>query len=296
MKTTTEELLAFVSVVDCGSITAAAERLEQTVSGVSRALTRLEKKLGVSLMHRTTRRLQLSEEGELFLIRARNILLAMDEAEEFIALRRQKPIGRLRVDTASPFLLHCVVPYMAEFAEMYPDIRLELSSNERTIDLLEQRVDVAIRIGALNDSTLHARSLGSSRLHVVASPDYLKKYGVPKTVNEIHNHRLLGFTSDFSPLNQWPFSHVGGETLSITPTMSASSGETLRQLALEGLGIACLSEFLIGPDVQKDRLSLVLPNEISHVRQPINAVYYRGTSLAGRIVCFLDFIAQRVKF
>ena len=179
MKTTTEELLAFVSVIDAGSITAAAETLQQTVSGVSRALTRLEKKLDATLIHRTTRRLQLTDEGELFLLRARAILAAMEDAEELIVRQRQRPAGRLRVDAASPFMLHCIVPHVVEFAALYPEISLELSSNERIVDLLEQRVDIAIRIGALQDSTLHARSLGSSRLRVMASPAYLAQSGEP---------------------------------------------------------------------------------------------------------------------
>ena len=112
MKTSTEELLAFVTVIDSGSITAAAENLQQTVSGVSRALTRLEKKLDATLVRRTTRRLQLTEEGELFLVRARAILAAMEEAEESIARQRERPAGRLRVDAASPFMLHCIAPHM----------------------------------------------------------------------------------------------------------------------------------------------------------------------------------------
>ncbi len=134
MKTTTEELLAFVAVIDSGSITAAAEALQQTVSGVSRALTRLEKKLDAALVRRTTRRLQLTDEGEMFLVRARAILAAMEDAEESIARQRERPAGRLRVDAASPFVLHCIVPHMNEFAAMYPEITLELSSNERIVD------------------------------------------------------------------------------------------------------------------------------------------------------------------
>ena len=149
MKTSTDELLVFVSVIDSGSITAAAEKLGQTVSGVSRALTRLEKKLDTALVRRTTRRLQLTEEGEGFLQRARAILDAMEEAEESVARKRRRPSGRLRVDAASPFMLHCIAPHMTAFSELYPEIRLELTLNERIVDLLEQKVDIAIRIGAL---------------------------------------------------------------------------------------------------------------------------------------------------
>jgi DNA-binding transcriptional LysR family regulator len=140
MKTSTDELLVFVSVIDSGSITAAAEKLGQTVSGVSRALTRLEKKLDTALVRRTTRRLQLTEEGEGFLQRARAILDAMEEAEESVARKRRRPSGRLRVDAASPFMLHCIAPHMTAFSALYPEIRLELTSSERIVDLLEQKV------------------------------------------------------------------------------------------------------------------------------------------------------------
>ena len=136
MKTSTDELLVFVTVIDAGSITAAAEKLEQTVSGVSRALTRLEKQLGVALILRTTRRLQLTEEGELFLERARAILAAMADAEEAVTRHRERPSGRLRVDAATPFMLHVIVPLLEGFRARYPQVELELNSNEGITDLI----------------------------------------------------------------------------------------------------------------------------------------------------------------
>jgi len=172
MKTTLEELLAFVTVVNSGSITAAAEQLGQTVSGTSRALSRLEEKLDTTLLRRTTRRLELTEEGLAFLTHARGILAAVDAAEDQMALRRQRPAGRLRVNAAAPFMLHVIAPLVGEFRRQYPEIELELNSNDQIIDLLEQRTDLAIRIGPLRDSTLHARPLGASRLRILASPAY----------------------------------------------------------------------------------------------------------------------------
>ncbi len=293
MKTTTDELLAFVSVVDRGSITAAAELLQQTVSGVSRALTRLEKKLDATLIHRTTRRLQLTDEGELFLARARAIIAAMEDAEEVIARQRERPAGRLRVDAASPFMLHCIVPHVQEFVTLYPEISLELSSNERIVDLLEQRVDIAIRIGKLQDSTLHARSLGSSRMRVMASPGYLAKYGEPRTVHDLTGHRLIGFTAPES-LNDWPLRHDTRDFIRIEPVIEASSGETIRQLAIADGGIACLAEFMTAADVRENRLQLVLDDVHVDMRQPINAVYYQSASMSGRTRAFLDFLAGRL--
>jgi DNA-binding transcriptional LysR family regulator len=301
MKTTTEELLAFVTVIDSGSITAAAETLQQTVSGVSRALTRLEHKLDSTLVRRTTRRLQLTDEGELFLVRARAILAAMEDAEESIARQRERPAGRLRVDAASPFMLHCIVPHMQAFATAYPEIVLELSSNERFVDLMEQRVDIAIRIGALQDSTLHARSLGSSRIRILASPAYLAERGEPRTVAELRGHRLIGFTAPDS-LNDWPLlndddSHAAsdaGARFRIVPDIAASSGETMRQLALAGGGIVCLAAYMTSADVASGRLRTVMDSVLLDVRQPISAVFYQSASMAGRARAFLDFLAGRL--
>ena len=297
MKTSTDELLVFVTVIDRGSITAAAEKLGQTVSGVSRALTRLEKKLDTALVRRTTRRLHLTEEGEAFLQRARAILDALEEAEESVARKRERPSGRLRVDAASPFMLHCVAPHMTAFSALYPEIRLELTSNERIVDLLEQKVDIAIRIGALQDSTLHARTLGGSKLRVLASPAYLAEYGEPRTVEALRAHRLIGFTAP-EHLNRWPL-REGRKSKSgsskIEPAITASSGETLRQLALSGWGIACLADFMTAADVRAERLVPILGNVLVDEWQPVSAVYYQSASLAGRVQCFLDFIAARVK-
>jgi DNA-binding transcriptional LysR family regulator len=300
MKTTTEELLAFVTVIDSGSITAAAETLQQTVSGVSRALTRLEHKLDSTLVRRTTRRLQLTDEGELFLVRARAILAAMEDAEESIARQRERPAGRLRVDAASPFMLHCIVPHVQAFAAAYPEIVLELSSNERFVDLMEQRVDIAIRIGALQDSTLHARSLGRSRIRILASPAYLAERGEPRTVAELRGHRLIGFTAPDS-LNDWPLldddnpaASNAGARFRIVPDIAASSGETMRQLALAGGGIVCLAAYMTSADVASGRLRTVMDSTLLDVRQPISAVFYQSASMAGRAKAFLDFLAGRL--
>lgn len=293
MKTNLDELQVLAAVVDAGSITAAAERLQQTVSAISRSLSRLEEKLGTSLLSRTTRRLALTEEGQVFLARARKILAAVEEAEEQLALRRQKPAGRLRVNAASPFLLHVLLPLVGGLRERYPELQLELNSDEHYIDLLEKRTDVAFRIGTLRDSTLHARPLGSSRLRVLASPAYLKARGRPKSVAELAQHSLLGFTQPDS-LNDWPLRNPQGDAYTITPSLKASSGETLRQLALAGQGIICLSDFMTLEDRRRGDLVQVLIKDTVEQLQPINAVYYRNTQLAARIACFLDHVAEHL--
>ncbi|GAA4330053.1 LysR family transcriptional regulator [Variovorax defluvii] len=293
MKTTLDELQAFTAVVDTGSVTAAAERLDQTVSGISRTLGRLEKKLDTTLLRRTTRRIVLTEEGQAFLTHARAILAAIDTAEEQMALRRQQPAGRLRVNAATPFMLHAIVPLVPAFRSAYPQIDLELDTDELNIDLLERRTDVAIRIGTLRNSTLHARPLGTSRIRVLASPPYFDRHGRPRSVAGLARHQLLGFTQPES-LNRWPLRGVHGDAWPITPAITASSGETLRQLALEGAGIACLSDFMTAGDRARGELVQLLARDTVEVRQPINAVYYRNTALAARVTCFLDFIAARL--
>ena len=293
MKTTLDELQAFSAVVGAGSITAAADRLGQTVSGVSRALGRLEAKLDTTLLRRTTRRIELTEEGAAFLASTRAILAAIDDAEAQMAARRQQPSGLLRVNAATPFMLHAIVPLVPEFRRAYPQITLELDTDELNIDLLARRTDIAIRIGALRDSTLHARPLCTSRLRLLASPAYLAEHGKPKNVAALARHTLLGFRQPES-LNRWPLRGAHGDEWAAAPDIKVSSGETLRQLALQGAGIACLSDFMTGPDRERGDLVQVLTKETVDVRQAINAVYYRNTQLAARITCFLDFVGQRL--
>jgi DNA-binding transcriptional LysR family regulator len=289
MKTTLDELQAFVAIVDTGSITTAAEQLDLTISATSRTLSRLEEKLQTTLLRRTTRRLELTEEGAAFLQHARAILDSVDEAEEQMAARRMRPVGRLRVDAATPFMLHVIVPLLEGFRARYPDIELELNSNEGIIDLIERRTDVAFRIGPLMDSTLHARPIGGSRIRVLASPAYLTRYGIPTVLPQLGTHSLLGFKQPAS-LNDWPLREADGTHLHIKPSIASSSGETLRQMALAGLGIVCLSDFMTREDRKSGKLVQLFSEETLVVFQAINAVYYRNTTLASRITCFLDYV------
>jgi len=291
MKTTLDELQAFVAVVDTGSITAAAEQLGLTVSAASRTLGRLEGKLQTTLVRRTTRRLELTEEGAAFLQHARAILASVDEAEEQMAARRMRPAGRLRVDAATPFMLHVLVPLIAGFHARYPEVELELNSNEGIVDLIEKRTDVAFRIGVLKDSTLHARAVGTSRLRVLASPAYLERRGAPTRTAQLAQHALLGFTQP-ETLNDWPLRDADGAVLRIRPTIASSSGETLRHMALAGLGIVCLSDFMTGEDRRAGALVQLFARQTLDVRQPVNAVYYRNTALAARITCFVDHVIE----
>lgn len=293
MKSTLEEQQAFVTVVDSGSITGAAERLGITVSGVSRALNRLEQKLGATLLRRTTRRLELTEEGETFLNHCRRILAAVEEAEEAMLDRHNQPQGRLRINAAPSFMQFVIVPVIGEFRARYPGITLELNTHDRFVDLLEQRVDLAIRIGKLEDSSLHARLLGHSPLRLLASPAYLERHGAPQSIDELAHHSLMGF-SQLEHLNHWPLIRADGKPLHITPTLAASSGSTLIELAIAGEGIVCLADFMTIVPRQQGTLVDVLPALIERQAQAVNAVYYRQATLSLRARLFMDFLAEQL--
>jgi DNA-binding transcriptional LysR family regulator len=293
-----EPLIAFAAVIDNGSFSAAAERLGQTPSGVSRTISRLEKQLGMTLMHRTTRRLDLTAEGAWLLGRARRILADLEDTEAQAAARRSQPSGLVRVNAATPALDHLIAPLMPAFLDVYPQVQLELTSAETVVDLIEERADVAIRIGQLADSTLKARKLGRSRIRVLAAPSYLERHGAPASVAELARHRLLGFAAPAS-LNTWPLRNPDDAAEAeagwrVEPQVTASSGETVRHLALAGAGIASLSDFLTRTDVASGRLVPVLPEAALPWMQPVWAVFYRQGALAPRVAALVDFLARRL--
>jgi DNA-binding transcriptional LysR family regulator len=288
-----EPLIAFAAVIDAGSFSAAAARLGQTPSGVSRTIARLEKQLGMTLIHRTTRRLDLTEEGAWLLGRARSVLAELANTEAEAQARRSQPAGLVRVNAATPALDHLLAPLVPEFLDAYPLVQLELASGETVVDLIEERADLAIRIGALPDSTLNARRLGSSRVRVLAAPSYLERHGIPGTVEDLSRHRLLGFTEPAS-LNTWPLAHAGGEGWTTRPQVTASSGETVRHLALAGSGIASLSDFLTRGDLAEGRLVPVLEQHALPWTQPVWAVFYKQGGLAPRVAALVEFLARRL--
>ncbi|OEE51674.1 LysR family transcriptional regulator [Vibrio splendidus] len=292
MLTRSDDLEMVLTVVDAGGFSAAAEALDVQVAKVSRSVSKVESQLGVSIFNRTTRRVELTEEGRQFVDSVRVGLQMIQSAEEEIVSRGELPKGRLRVDAASPFVFHQLVPLVQSFKEAYPDIELELTSNEGFVDLLEKRTDVAIRIGKLSDSTLHARPLGKSLLHIVASPDYLAKRGLPTKPEDLSSHQIVGFAGN-KVLNHWPLPNPSD----VAPTVTASNGETVRQLVLAGNGIACLSGFMVQEDMAAGRLIPILEQDklANTDRERVNAVYYKSSSVSKRISAFIDFIQPRLK-
>jgi len=294
MKIELEELTVFLAIVDSGSMTAAAERLGQPVSTVSRLLGRLEEKLATPLLRRTTRRLDLTDEGTAFVDDARGILRAVQAAEDRIVERRGQLSGQLRIDAATPFMLHALVPLIPEYRARHPNVTLTLSSNEGFIDLLERRVDLAVRIGELKDSTLHSRLLGHAKLRLVASPAYLKRRGTPQSAAELMDHELLGFSEPDS-LNVWPLLDGDGKRVRIEPTLKSSSGETLCQLAVQGMGISNFSDFHTWSDLAAGRLVEVLPELTIPASRPIHAVYYQHSAVSAKIASMVDYLAEALR-
>ncbi|MDU0353549.1 LysR family transcriptional regulator [Paraglaciecola aquimarina] len=292
LKTRSDDLEVILAVTEYGGFSAAAEALDMQVARVSRSVAKVESTLGASIFTRTTRKVALTDEGRKFVNLVSEGLEKLQIAELDIINRGALPAGPLRVDAASPFLFHQIIPVIDQFRRAYPDIELTLSSNEEFVDLIEKRTDVAIRIGKLEDSSLKARALGRSPLYIVASPEYLQQHSKPQTPEDLAKHQLIGFLNN-KVLNKWPLKGQANMTSAlITPTLTASNGESVRQLALTGNGVACLSGFMIGEDVASGRLvKLLEPYLISNTdRELINAVYYPASTTAKRIRVFIDFI------
>ena len=293
MQSHSDELALFVAVVEAGSFRQAADNLGIDNSVVSRGVKRLEQKLATQLLNRTTRRVTLTDEGDWFYRRAANLLDEMAAAENQLLARRQQPQGILRVDAATPFILHQLVPLIGEFRRRYPAIELQLESSDGFINLLERRVDVAIRIGELADSSLRALPLGISRLRILAAPAYLARCGTPVLPADLAQHQLLGFSTSDN-LNLWPLMGEHGDRLAIAPQLKASSGETLRQLALAGEGLVCLSDFMTAADRASGALVEVLARSNSGASRPIHAVFYTDAQRDPRLRAWLDFLREKL--
>lgn len=289
------EMEVFVRVVDLGGFTQAARKLRLTPSGVSKLISRLEARLGSRLINRTTRKLTLTEEGQAFYQRAVRILGEMEDAEREAA-SGATPRGRLTVNSNIPFGMRHLMPLIPQFLGTHPDVTLDLVLTDTLIDLMQERADVAIRVGPLRASRLVARKLGSSRMVVVGAPDYLARAGTPRTPTDLADHRGIGWTFSRA-IRGWPFKR-GDRTEEAVPPPAArvSDGEAARRLALGGVGLARLALFHIGPDIESGRLVPVLQGCNPGDREDIHAVYVGHTApLPARVRAFIDFLAEHVR-
>lgn len=290
------EMEVFAQVVEAGSFSAAARELRMTPSAVSKLVARLETRLGTALVRRSTRRLQVTAEGQAFYENCLRILADMEAAEREAAAGAV-PRGKLKVDCNVGFGTHYLTPLIPEFLRLYPEISLELSLSDRVVDLMEEQTDLAIRAGTLAESSLIARRLCDSPMVLVASPGYLARKGKPEHPDDLNHHELLGFS--FRRINEtWPFRTMDGEEITVLPQSRnlAGDGETMRLMAIAGTGIARLSRWHVQNDIAAGRLVPVLENCNPGDRDGVYAVYVgQGRYLPARVRAFIDFLVERVK-
>lgn len=287
------EISVFLRIAELGSLSAAARACRLTPSAVSKLLTRLELRLGARLVHRSTRRLQLTAEGSDFYERSVRLLADLDEAERSVG-SAARPSGLLRVNVNVPFATKRLLPLVPDFLELYPEVTLDLVITDTVVDLMEARTDVAIRAGPLKSSSLIARKLGETGKMVVASPAYLARRGIPATPADLAGHNRIRF-GYARAIEAWPFV-VDGAALAIPPEGDTlvSDGESLRQLAVAGLGLARLSVFHIGEDLTSGRLVPVLEAFNPGDREAFFALFVGpGARVPSRVRAFLDFLSGR---
>lgn len=288
------DLAAFVRTVDLGSFAAVGAEVELTASGVSRIVSRLERRLGAQLLHRTTRRLVLTQEGEAFLVHARGILAAMEAAEADVASIHGRPRGHLRVNTGSAFARHRLARLLPQFLERFSDITVDLSVSDYRIDPIADQVDVTIRVGPLGDSGLIAVSLGEVRRIIAGSPDYLARYGVPEKPADLAGHNCLQLTG-FTRLVQWPMFEQGKRTMvPVKGSVRSDSADFLLNLALSGAGLVRFGDFLGEAAVKEGKLVPVLSNCHDPDPQPIKALILPGRQNIPRVRAFVDFLKASV--
>lgn len=287
-------LEVFTAVVDLGSFSAAGRALDLTPSAVSRTIDRIEARLGVRLLLRSTRALTLTAEGRSYLQAARRILADLNDAEQQIA-DQGAPRGRLRVSAAQSHGRLCVVPLLGEFVRLYPHILVDIALTDALVDVAGGEADVAIRFGPLADSGLMARKLGETGRVIVASPDYLARSGTPRVPEDLHHHNCLNFNfRRVEPI--WPFRRDGQDfSLSVKGTIEANNGETLGELAAQGVGITRVGCFSVVGEIENGRLVPLLeaynPGDVEH----IHAVFVGGGNIPARVRVFVDFLVDNLR-
>lgn len=286
------DMAVFVRIVETGGLAPAARELGLTPSALSKQLARLEARLGVRLLTRTTRRIALTPEGETYLARARDILSLIEAAERDVTAGRDRPGGLLRVNTGTSFARHRLIPLLPAFFARYPDITLDLGVTDRRVDFVTEQADVLLRTGALGDSSLVARRIAGGRRVICAAPAYLERRGRPAAPEDLLAHDCLVLRG-LARLTAWPFrSATGLQTLTVRGVATTDSAEALRDMALAGLGIIRVSAFLVTRDIAEERLVPLF--EDLHVSEevPVWAVMAPGRLRLPRVQVFVDFLAQ----
>jgi DNA-binding transcriptional LysR family regulator len=286
-----EEMRVFAAVVDAGSFVGASTALEMSKAAVSRHVAHLESRLGVRLLHRTTRKLSLTPEGAVFQLRCHELLDGVDEAEAQIASRSGEASGLLRINVPVSFGLLHLAPLWAQFMTLHPKVTLDVTLADRVVDLVEEGFDLAVRIARLPNSSLVSRLLTSTRLVLCASPAYLERRGHPAHPSELAQHDVLAY-SLFSMGDQWEFTGPGGVvSVTVVPRMRTNSGDTCRVAALRDQGIVLQPTFLVGPDLLNGTLVEVMPAWRS-VELGVYAVYPSRKFVSPKVRQMLEFLSN----
>lgn len=287
-------LEVFVKVVESSSFAAAARYFGMSPAMVSKHVQALEERLGARLLNRTTRRLSLTEVGRAYYERSRQVLADIEEADRAVSDLQVAPRGILKLNAPFSFGLRHLAPALADYLATYPEVTVDVTLNDRYIDLLAEGVDLALRIGQLADSSLVARRLGEIRIVLCAAPDYLERRGTPRAPKDLADHDCLEYTYASTP-REWHFATVDGrhEVVRITGRLLCNNGDILRTAALAGSGVARLPTFIVGEDLSAGRL---VPIALSGYEPPsvaLYAVYPPGRHLSPKVRSFIDFLAKR---
>lgn len=286
------EMEAFVRAVELGGFTAAARDLRLTPSALSKLVTRLESALGARLLNRTTRKLTPTAEGELFLARCRRILAEIEDAENEVGRARAIPRGKLRLHVGVGFGTHQLVPALPWFIERYPEVQVDLIVQDRTLNLVSEGIDIAVRPGPPSDASLVARKLCEFERVVCASPAYLVRHGEPHSPDDLVRHNCITRTGQ-PALARWSFdTSLGRRVVDVAGSISSDNAECALQFAILGLGIVRLNEFIVSEDIRKGRLVPVLAD--SHCAEPVpmHALYLHDRRRLPRVAAMLDFLVE----
>ncbi|MBF8998983.1 MULTISPECIES: LysR family transcriptional regulator [Vibrio] len=279
----------FVTVADTGSFTQAANRLSTSVANVSRRVNALEQRLGVKLLQRTTRKVSLSEAGQLYYLQCRSLVEGLAQAEFAVTQMQATPKGKIKVTAPVTYGERKVAPILHDFLLSYPELQLELILTNKKLDLIEQGVDVAIRLGQLEDSSFIARKLCNRQLYVCATPEYLAHSGTPHTLSELNYHQCLVGTYD-----HWRFKVNGyPRNLKVSGRVNCNSGYVLLDATLKGMGLAQLPDYYVSDYLQSGRLQEVLSN-LKDDREGVWALYPENRLLSPKIRLMLDYLAEHL--
>ena len=283
-------LTAFVRVVDSGGFSAAGRRLNMSTTMVSNHVQSLEDRLGARLLNRTTRKVSLTEVGKAYYDRAVQILADLEQADDIAGALQSTPRGMLRVYTAT-HIVQFVSPVVAEYLGAYPEAKVDLSIGERTIDLIDEGFDIAIRLTPPPDSSLIVRSLATWRHVLCCSPDYFERHGRPQQLSELTDRNCIRHA--LYPYDEWRFVDRKGTPASVrvSGNLISNSGETLRRAALQGVGVCLAAGFLIADDLESGRLIRLLP-EYRPVEFAMNAIYPHRHHLSAKVRSFIDLLAH----